>query len=121
MPKFSLTAAFGLLGFSLFAIQLIAAEPDPKSLEFFEKSVRPVLVDRCYDCHSEDSVESGLRVDSLAGLLTGGTRGPAIVLGDPKKSLLIGAINHSDQLQMPPKQKLSREEIAAIAQWVEMG
>lgn len=121
MLKFSFTAAVCLVGFGLWGTRLIAAEPDPQGFEFFEKSVRPVLVERCYDCHSEDSVESGLRVDSLAELLKGGTRGPAIVVGDPKKSLLIGAINHSDQLQMPPKQKLSREEIAAIAQWVEMG
>ncbi|MCH8193684.1 MAG: hypothetical protein IIA65_06675 [Planctomycetes bacterium] len=92
-----------------------------KQYEFFEKQVRPVLVNRCYDCHSEDSVESELRLDSLAYMLAGGTRGPAIVIGDPKKSLLVSAINHSDSLQMPPKEKLPRREIVVLTEWIRRG
>jgi hypothetical protein len=100
---------------------LSADEPDSKKIEFFEEQVRPVLVKRCYDCHGEDSVESKLRLDSLAGMLQGGTRGPAIVIGNPKKSLLISAINHSDLLQMPPKDKLPRREIVVLTKWIRMG
>ena len=54
---------------------LLAAEVDLKKDEFFEKRIRPLLIDQCYECHSEDSVESGLRVDSLAALLKGGSEG----------------------------------------------
>ena len=100
---------------------LTAAEPEPKQIEFFEKQIRPLLVKRCFDCHSEGSVESELRLDSLAGMLEGGTRGPAIVIGKPKQSLLIGAINHSGQLHMPPKNKLPRREIAVLTKWIGMG
>ncbi|MFP6620626.1 MAG: c-type cytochrome domain-containing protein, partial [Pirellulaceae bacterium] len=92
---------------------MAAAEPTEAESEYFEKQVRPILVLRCYECHSEDSVESDLRVDSLAGLLRGGKRGAAIVAGKPEKSLLVFAINHATQLDMPPKTKLPVAEIAA--------
>ena len=98
-----------------------AAEDDVRQIEFFEKQVRPVLVERCQECHNEDDAESELRLDSLAGFLEGGARGPAIVPGDPKKSLLVSAVNHSDQLHMPEKEKLPRKEIAALTQWIKMG
>ncbi|MBL8849199.1 MAG: DUF1553 domain-containing protein [Planctomycetaceae bacterium] len=90
--------------------------------DFFETSVRPVLINRCQDCHSSDNRESQLSVEHLADLLAGGSRGPAIVPGEPPKSLLIRALSHGDvELQMPPKEKLPAEEIAAITEWVRRG
>ena len=89
--------------------------------EFFEKKIRPVLVAHCFECHSADSQESGLRVDSLAAMLTGGERGPAIVPGNPDESLLISAVRHSDTLQMPEKRKLPQSIIDDLAQWVRDG
>ena len=70
----------------------ICAWGDESGDEFFETRIRPLLVAQCYECHSEDSAESGLRVDSRAALLTGGERGPAIVPGKPDESLLISAV-----------------------------
>ncbi|GAB4134869.1 MAG: PSD1 and planctomycete cytochrome C domain-containing protein [Planctomycetaceae bacterium] len=102
-------------------VLLFAADITPAQTEFFEKNVRPVLVSQCVDCHGKDEAESGLRVDSLAGLLKGGDRGPAIVPGKPEKSLLMSAINHGELLQMPPKDKLSRKQIADLTAWVKMG
>ena len=98
-----------------------AAEADLKKAEFFEKRIRPLLISRCYDCHSEGSVESGLRVDSLAELIRGGERGPALVPGKPKESLLISAVQHSGQLHMPLKDKLSQKEISDLIEWVQAG
>ena len=98
---------------ALTANQLSAADT-----EFFEKKIRPVLVEHCYECHSADAQESGLRVDSLEGLLTGGERGPAIVSGKPDESLLIGAVRHSDTLQMPANRKLPQPVIDDLARWV---
>ena len=87
--------------------------------DFFETRVRPVLVDRCGACHGENAA-SGLRVDSLAGLLKGGKRGPAIVVGDPEASLLMRAVRRSD-LQMPPAGPLDVGEIAALETWIRDG
>ncbi|MEZ6144647.1 MAG: DUF1549 domain-containing protein [Planctomycetaceae bacterium] len=106
---------------TLSASVCLADEPTDEQVTFFETKVRPILVNRCYECHSEDSVESELRVDSLGELLQGGTRGPAIIPGDPKQSLLISAVEHSGQLYMPPKDKLPREEILALTQWIADG
>ncbi len=96
---------------------------DDSSLEFFESKVRPLLVSRCYECHSGTSkkIEGGLRLDSRTAAIKGGETGPAVVARDLKKSLLIGAINHGDLYQMPPKLKLPAEEIAVLTKWVELG
>jgi len=95
------------------------------SIEFFEKKIRPLLVEHCYKCHSAESekVKGGLRLDTRAGLLKGGDTGPAIVPGDPEKSLLIKAVRYTDKdLQMPPKdKKLPDAQIADLVAWVKMG
>src|SRR5262245_48039224 len=101
--------------------RLLAAEGPAE--EFFEKQVRPILVARCFQCHSAKSVklQGGLRLDSRVGALKGGETGPAVVPGKPKESLLVDAINHGALYQMPPKTKLPADEIIVLTKWVEMG
>ena len=93
--------------------------------EFFENRIRPVLVEHCYKCHSATSekVEGGLLLDTREGVLKGGDTGPAIVAGDPEKSLLIKAVRPTDKdLQMPHKDnKLPDAQIADLVTWVKMG
>ena len=116
-----------LLGASLFASlrPSPAAELDLAAVDFFEKKIRPVLVENCYKCHSAQSekVKGGLLLDTREGLLKGGETGPAIVPGDTEKSLLIKAVRyHDEKLQMPPKdKKLSAEQIANLEIWIKMG
>ncbi len=107
---------------------VIAAEikPTPDQIEFFEKKIRPVLVESCYKCHSAaEKVKGGLLVDSRDGLAKGGDTAPAIVPGDLEKSLLVKAIRYTDKdLQMPPEKnggKLSADKIADLEAWVKMG
>lgn len=92
-------------------------------IEFFEKKVRPLLADRCYECHSaEKKTKGGLRLDTREGWQAGGDSGPALVPGDAEKSLLIKAIRWTDlDLQMPPKQKLSDSEIQTLEEWIRRG
>ncbi len=99
----------------------VAANTSLKELDFFEKRVRPILAEHCFECHSSDTAESELQLDSLAGMLRGGIRGPSIVLSKPDDSLLVRAIRHGEILKMPPKTKLSPTHIADIAAWIEMG
>ena len=96
---------------------------DPAGLEFFEKKIRPVLISECYQCHSKDEkVKAGLRLDWKGGWQEGGDSGAAIIPGRVGKSLLIQAIRHGDaDLQMPPKKKLTAEQIADFEKWVAMG
>jgi hypothetical protein len=92
-------------------------------IEFFEKKVRPVLVNNCYTCHSANTkAMAGLRVDDRNGLIQGGGRGPAVVPGHPEKSLLLQAINHThNKVKMPPNKHLADEEIAVLTQWIKDG
>lgn len=103
--------------------QAATKELTPAELDFFEKKVRPILVDQCYKCHSStEKIKGGLSVESLDDILKGGDTGPAIVTGDPDKSRLIEAIRYKNQdLQMPPKSPLSSEQIRDLETWVKMG
>lgn len=95
-----------------------------QQLDFFEAHVRPVLVEHCYECHSVASGESNgdLLVDSAAGILQGGSLGPALIPGNPGESLLLRVITYKDaELQMPPDKRLGEEAIHAIQRWIEMG
>jgi hypothetical protein len=98
------------------------ATPSAAAIQFFESKIRPVLADNCYKCHGDEKPKGGLRLSSRAAMLEGGDQGPALVPGDPAKSLLIKAVNQTDEhLKMPPKKKLSPQQIADLTQWVKIG
>ncbi len=70
-----------------------AADLNPADIEFFETHIRPVFIQQCYECHSESiQAKGGLRLDTAAGIVIGGQRGPLIVPGKPDESLLIKAL-----------------------------
>ncbi len=119
MPRLTTITACAVLS-GLAAPVLFATE----ELAFFENAVRPLLVKHCYECHSEeaDKRKGGLWLDRRSAWQEGGDAGPAIVPGDPDKSLLVHSIRYSDpDLQMPPKSRMSSEEIAVLEKWVAMG
>ncbi len=100
------------------------AANDTEDTEFFEKRIRPILVEKCYACHGVrlKNPMGGLRLDSNDAIMKGGDSGPAVLPGNPEKSLLIKAISYNDlQLKMPPSGKLSEEEIDAFVTWVKLG
>mgnify|MGYP003645132376 CR=1 FL=1 len=90
---------------------------------FFTTQVLPILEARCFECHAhEQKIKGGLALDSPSGLRTGGEGGPILVPGSPEESRLITAVRHIDkEFQMPPKSKLSDEEIAVLVEWVQQG
>ena len=90
-------------------------------MEFFETRVRPVLAEHCFSCHGAKIGQSGLRLDTRAGLIRGGARGPALVAGHPERSRLIQAVRHEGALKMPPAGQLSANQIAALEDWVRSG
>ena len=93
-------------------------------IDFFESQIRPVLVQHCYRCHSQESGKSkgGLLLDSRIGWQVGGDSGAAIVPGKPDESLLIEAISRSGVTsEMPPKSSLSAEVIRDFRKWIADG
>ncbi len=117
----TLTAALVLAGaWSIAAVHLPAAAPDPEALKFFEMKVRPILAENCFKCHGPAKQKGGLRLDSRPAVLVGGENGPAVVPGRKDDSLLVDAI-HYESLEMPPAGKLDAEKIAILTRWVELG
>jgi hypothetical protein len=103
-----------------------AAEPaahpaTPQQIDFVEKKVRPILVEHCHKCHGAKKRMGGLRLDVGAALLKGGDSGPALVPGNADASLLVKAVRRQGELQMPPREALPADAVAALAAWVQMG
>lgn len=98
----------------------VSANP---GIEFFESKIRPVLAQECYECHSSAGKQKGgLILDYRDGLLTGGDSGPAIQPGDANASLLMEALRHENDLEMPKAGvKLDAPIIADFEKWINMG
>lgn len=104
------------------SLQAAELPEDAEGIRFFETRIRPLLVNRCCECHGEDLQESGLRLDTWSAIQAGGGSGRAIVPGQPDRSLLMAAVRYQDpSLQMPPDDKLSDQEIADLARWIAAG
>ncbi len=101
---------------------LFAADPTPEQVAFFESKVRPILVERCFSCHSSSAkkIKGGLTLDSREAALRGGELGAAFVPGKPNESRLIKAVKFQE-LEMPPTGRIPAAEVAILSTWIEMG
>lgn len=109
---------------ALLLLSVLAALAQSPEIEFFERRIRPVLVEQCQVCHSSSLAEpmGGLVVDSRDGLLAGGATGPALVPGDADASLVLKALGYLDPvLKMPPTGKLPDRVIADFRAWIASG
>ena len=117
---------------SSIAIGLVALAPawlptakavDAEQRKFFETRIRPALVEHCYECHSTGAKKVGAKLflDSPKGMLEGGESGPPVVPGEAERSLLIHALRHQDDLEMPPDEPLPQAVIDDFAKWIAMG
>jgi cytochrome c553 len=122
--KLGVTAIIGLITLTACGAWCGAASVDSSRTEFFEKKIRPILMDNCYKCHSPagGKLKGGLNLSSREGLLKGGENGAAILPGHPEKSRLIEAVRWGNKdLQMPPKTQLPQSAIADLEKWVQLG
>ena len=116
--------AVALVGAALFLAPPAPLRAQSPPDEFFETKIRPVLASKCAICHSSKAkvAGGGLILDTKAGTLRGGSRGPAIVPGKPDESRLLQAMRYTDRhLQMPPTGKLPEQIIADFEQWIAAG
>ena len=98
VTHFSLALVFALL-----SPHLAAQEHDG---ELFEKSIRPILVERCVACHNPAVLEGGLDLTSAAGFAKGATTGPLLPIEAPERSRLLAAISYEERVKMPPDGRL---------------
>ena len=122
-PALALAFAFSCFAPRAFASDDSGSAASSERREFFERKIRPVLVDHCYQCHSTAAKKSkgGLRLDTREGLLKGGDSGSAVTPGDPDESLLLDAIRYQDEPRMPPDGKLPDSVIADFETWIKQG
>ena len=108
-------------GVVVFGAYAATPETEMEALDFFERAVRPVLAENCFQCHGAERQWAELRVDSKAALLLGGDTGPVIHVGDPENSRLIQALRYDGAVKMPPDGPLDTEIVDAIAHWIRLG
>ena len=117
-----------MAGFSALALTAMSKanerdKPSDAQIEFFEKKIRPILVENCYVCHSEHHKEAGgLRVDDYKAITIAGRNGQAVVPGNSAKSILIQRVTHPDDSKtMPPDHRLSEPQITDLKSWIDDG
>ncbi|MCH2202465.1 MAG: PSD1 and planctomycete cytochrome C domain-containing protein [Fuerstiella sp.] len=117
-----MTASWAAVYCSLSVFAPVGRSDIPQGLELFEKRIRPVLIQHCYECHSSAARElkGGLQLDSRDGIRRGGDTGPAVVPGNVSESLLIEALQH-ESLEMPPDSRLSDSIISDFVKWIQRG
>ncbi|MCD8534796.1 MAG: DUF1549 domain-containing protein [Verrucomicrobia bacterium] len=121
-PKRWLGYAAVALALSGVGCAIAASGVSQEQSEFFEKRIRPLLIENCLECHGDKKQKGGLRLDMRDGWVHGGDSGPALVPHQPEKSLIYHAVRYGDKkLEMPPKGRLSVSQIEDIRQWIQMG
>ena len=121
LPRFILCSAAFFMG-ALRAAEVTADDLQRARRQFFENEVRPLLSAKCFECHGEKKQKGGLRLDGHADALKGGESGVVLVAGKPDESVLIQAVRYTDEnLQMPPKERLTTAEVAVLEKWVALG
>jgi hypothetical protein len=116
-----LLVCVGLAASHLSATPSSAQDFSPADLEFFEKQVRPVLVEHCLECHGGKKQQGGFSLAQRDRLLKGGDSGVALVPGKPEDSPLLTALAYTGELKMPPSGKLPEAKIEALRQWIAKG
>ncbi|MFO0941718.1 MAG: PSD1 and planctomycete cytochrome C domain-containing protein [Pirellulales bacterium] len=105
----------------LLLVTALAVHADEPGDEFFEKSIRPLLVENCWACHGPEKQWNNLRLDSAESVARGGDAGKVMVAGKPEESLLYQAVSRAGDLQMPPDDPLKPEQVQLLKRWIEMG
>ena len=125
--RLKLTLVIGMAGVFLahwadgVSVDAFGQKPTPEKLEFFEKKVRPVLVNNCARCHNPKAMVAELDLTTAEGFLKGGESGPLVNRDQPEQSRLLLVVGYQEKLKMPPAGKLREDEIEALAEWVRMG
>jgi hypothetical protein len=88
----------------------------------YEDHLKPLFRERCFSCHGPDRKSSGLRLNSFASVMMGGSSGQAVKPGDADGSLLYKLVTHQQEPHMPPQSPmLPKDSLDLIRAWIEGG
>src|SRR5438128_9098523 len=106
--------------------RVAATPPKPAPRVEFNRDIRPILSDNCFQCHGPDKANRNttLRMDTEEGAF--GDRGgyQAITPGSLAKSELARRITDKGKDRMPPPSsghQLTGRQIDLITRWIEQG
>ncbi len=102
---------------SIFAVPLTSPAADI----LFSKEVRPILEQKCLECHGTDTPMSNLDLRTRQGMLKGGVRGAAVIPGDSSESRVYLQISGTEGPVMPMGGALSDDEILTLKDWINQG
>jgi hypothetical protein len=88
--------------------------------ELYARRIRPLLAKNCYNCHGKEKT-SGLDLRTRDSMLRGGSRGPAVVPGNPEASHLYRYVADLEKPSMPPDDSLRAGDVAALKSWIAAG
>src|SRR5262249_58037610 len=110
-----MTFGLGALGASLLGVDRAIAAPD------FEKEIRPIFAEHCYQCHGPEKQKSGLRLDDRKSAFQGGDSGVVILPGNARQSRLFQLVAGLDEkLVMPAKgERLTSNQVELLQKWVD--
>lgn len=115
-----------ILGLMVMAISAAPISESSQTIDF-QRDVRPILSDNCFQCHGPDKSTrmAELRLDTQEDAFAKRPKGTTIVPGDAQASLLYQRIANEDQLlRMPPpfsKKRLEDDEVEVLRKWIDEG
>ncbi|MFY8059402.1 MAG: c-type cytochrome domain-containing protein, partial [Planctomycetaceae bacterium] len=123
MHRFLSTCGLGLVAWLLVTTGQLAAQTAESPYDLFERAIRPLLLDRCIECHGPTTQEHQVRLDRRSDVLTGAASDiPLVVPGQPDKSRLWQVLQHSaDDIRMPSSGKLDQPSLDAVQSWILQG
>ena len=98
-------------------------EPPGKSVNYLT-DIKPLLLEKCFSCHSSRKQEGGLRLDAASLIRKGGESGPGYVTRSASNSLILKRVTADDDNRMPPAEagaRLTAEEVAKLTAWIKSG
>ncbi len=92
----------------------------------FSREIQPFLEDRCAGCHGSALAENRLNMETVAGMIKGGKRGPAIHPGKGDDSLILKMAARRMTPVMPPvdkpaNQPLDPSQLGLLKLWIDQG
>jgi len=98
-----------------------ASERSDRGGPRFDDGVAAVFRRRCVRCHGAEDPGADLRLDSYDGVMRGGEQGPSVIGGDTTNSLLYQKVTRRSRPAMPPKSRLSPQDLEIIRAWIDGG
>lgn len=121
----SLTSRLAWISFLAGLLLTVAPQPvqaDPEREKFFETRIRPLLAERCFECHGEKKQQGELRLDRRQSVFGENPAGPLVVPGKPEESRIWQVLQYDEfDVQMPPEGQLPEPERELLRQWIEQG